>query len=252
MAIYPVKHVSWDEVVEWSFRLAEKIRVSGFKPGVVVAVGRGGYVVARLLCDILDVDKSISIPIKWVSRRGGNYLADLIRCFYRFRGQEVNICISNVVKGLDIEISPSVSADLRGLTVLAVEEVSATGMHLAKAREYLRSLGAEDVKTATLVWKAQTSTLRPDYVFIESRGFVWFQFPWSRLSDYQQFIRVALEEESRARGKQIYSYDEVIEIFVKWYGFKPDEKYLREALKRLNEDRFISMDVEKNVIVVNL
>jgi len=54
----PVKVVTFDEIVEWSRRLADKIKESGWQPDVIVAVARGGYVPARLLCDWLGVATS--------------------------------------------------------------------------------------------------------------------------------------------------------------------------------------------------
>jgi len=237
MAIYPVKHVSWDEVVEWSTRLAAKVKESGYKPDVVVAVGRGGYVVSRLLCDLLDVDRLVALPIRWreqFRRRGEGYLADLIRCFAK--AKQVDLCIADVVKRLSIEVVFNFDINLEGYNVLAVEEISATGLHLAKAKEIaLNNWRAGNVKTATLVWKASTSPLKPDYVFITTNSFVWFQFPWSRLSDYQQFAKVAMEEECRNSGKCQWTLDEVEKLFRKWYGFDADRKYLSMALEKLVE-----------------
>ncbi|MEM0093773.1 MAG: phosphoribosyltransferase, partial [Thermofilum sp.] len=57
------KLVSWEEVVTWVRKLADAIQASGFKPDVVVAVARGGYVPARLLCDFLDVHDLVSLQI---------------------------------------------------------------------------------------------------------------------------------------------------------------------------------------------
>ena len=46
--------VTWGQVYRLSWRLADLIRKSGFAPDLIVAVARGGYVPARLLCDFLD------------------------------------------------------------------------------------------------------------------------------------------------------------------------------------------------------
>jgi hypoxanthine phosphoribosyltransferase len=240
MVVYPVKHVSWEEVVEWSFRLADKVRASGFRPDVVVAVGRGGYVVSRLICDSLDIDKLVALPIRWSSgRSASSYLADLIRCFHRFKGFEVGACIAEVVKNLRIEIPIDVRIELNGLRALAVEEISATGMHLAKAKELLSTWGAQEVKGAVLVWKASTSSMRPDYTFIETPSFVWFQFPWSRVSDYVQFAMVAIEESLGGAKDHIFNLEYVEKLFIEWYGFKPDYKYLKRALEKLVEVGFL-------------
>lgn len=251
MVIYPVKHVSWGEVTEWSLRLARIVGSSGFKPDVVVAVGRGGLVVSRILADVLDIDKILYLPIRWregFRKPGESYLAELIRCFAK--GSGIELCIADVVKSLSIETVFSFETNLSGSKALAVEEISATGLHLAKAREILvEKWGAGDVKTATLVWKASTSQLKPDYVFIETRSFVWFQFPWSRASDYKQFAKVAMEEECRREGKCSWSIEEIGELFKKWYGFNPDKKYLEIALEKLTKEGILNRVNKQNVTV---
>ena len=239
MPVYPVKHVSWGEVVEWTSRLADRIEASGFRADAVVAVGRGGYVVSRILCDLLGVEKLVSLPIRWSSGGPGeSYLEDLVRCFRRFGGPEAGGCVGDVVRRLRLETPVRVSADLRGMRALAVEEISATGVQLARAREVVvGEWGAAEARTAALVWKASTSSLRPDYTFIETRSFVWFQFPWSRLSDYRAFARVAISE-SCSPGSRLTLRD-VVELFREWYGFEPEERYLRRALRRLAGEGFL-------------
>jgi hypoxanthine phosphoribosyltransferase len=71
MALYPVKFVEWHEVVQWTAELSERVVGNGFKPDAVVAVGRGGFVVARLLCDFLDVSNLLCVPLSGSSRALG-------------------------------------------------------------------------------------------------------------------------------------------------------------------------------------
>lgn len=47
--------ITWRQVYRLAWRLADRIRRSGFKPDPIVAMARGGYVPARLLCDFLDI-----------------------------------------------------------------------------------------------------------------------------------------------------------------------------------------------------
>ncbi|MFP3196625.1 MAG: phosphoribosyltransferase family protein, partial [Caldivirga sp.] len=56
--------VNWNRIEELSIRLAELIVSSGFRPTVIVAVMRGGYIVARLLSDLLNVPRVLTITIK--------------------------------------------------------------------------------------------------------------------------------------------------------------------------------------------
>ncbi|MBP1449471.1 MAG: phosphoribosyltransferase, partial [Thermoproteus sp.] len=59
----PVKVVEWDDVVSWAKRLADVIKASGWRPDAVVAIARGGYVPARLLCDFLGVQDLLSVQV---------------------------------------------------------------------------------------------------------------------------------------------------------------------------------------------
>ena len=53
--------ISWSEVQRLCRRLAIMIRSSNYVPDVVVAISRGGYVPARLICDYLDIMALTSI-----------------------------------------------------------------------------------------------------------------------------------------------------------------------------------------------
>ncbi len=52
---------------------------------------------------------------------------------------------------------------------------------------------APEARTVAIVWKQSTAPLsRPGYHFIRCVGHVWFQFPWSRPSNYKKFLRAML------------------------------------------------------------
>jgi hypoxanthine phosphoribosyltransferase len=240
--LYPVKFVGWGEVVDWASGLAEKIEGDGYTPEVIIAVGRGGFVVSRLLCDFLSVDNALAIPIKWTEafkRPGENYLADLVRGWVKAarENKPVEQSVEEVVKRLRTNITFEFYVDLSNRRVLLVEEIVATGMHMSMAKEFVsKRWGVGEVKTATLVWKSSTAPLfKPDYYLIEPKGFVWFQFPWSRLSDYKQFLIAMLPDLTKS-GKTVYRIEDVEKEFTMWYGPKNDPTYLRRALEKLAKE----------------
>jgi len=47
--------VSWEQFRTLARQLALLVRSSGFKPDMIVAIGRGGYMPARVLSDYLDI-----------------------------------------------------------------------------------------------------------------------------------------------------------------------------------------------------
>ena len=105
--------ISWSEVQRLCQHLAGLIRESGYRPDLVVAIGRGGYVPARLICDCLHIMGLTSIKIE-------HYLSGADR-------QEEAV------------IRYPLKADIRGLQVLIVDDVNDTGDTLEIATQHLRA-----------------------------------------------------------------------------------------------------------------
>ncbi len=204
----PVKLVSWDEIVEWSLGLGKVIESSGWTPDMVVAVARGGYVPARLLCDYLGVTDLMSLQSQhWVEAAKAAQKA-IIRNAY--------------------------SIEARGLKVLVVDDIVDTGETLALARDFIRAeWKPEDVRTAALQWISPIAKFKPDYYYIEVKDWTWFQYPWTRLEDLTQFIERIFREDERARGG--LSEEDLRRVFTEWYGVRPEDfgSYWRLALERL-------------------
>ena len=204
----PVKLVSWDEIVEWSLGLGKVIESSGWTPDMVVAVARGGYVPARLLCDYLGVTDLMSLQSQhWVEAAKAAQKA-IIRNAY--------------------------SIEARGLKVLVVDDIVDTGETLALARDFIRAeWKPEDVRTAALQWISPIAKFKPDYYYIEVKDWTWFQYPWTRLEDLTQFIERIFREDERAHGG--LSEEDLRRVFTEWYGARPEDfgSYWRLALERL-------------------
>ena len=45
--------VAWDKAVWLARDLAKIVKASGYRPDLVIAVGRGGFVPSRIVCDFL-------------------------------------------------------------------------------------------------------------------------------------------------------------------------------------------------------
>ncbi|MEZ0290332.1 MAG: phosphoribosyltransferase [Sulfolobales archaeon] len=211
MAKVPVRLVSWDDVVLWSRGLAKKILESGWIPDVIIAVARGGYVPARLLCDFLGVENLLSLQSQhWTEAAKASERA-LIKFPY--------------------------TVDLSGLKALLVDDIVDTGDTLLLAREHIeKHWRPRELKIAALQWISPVAKFKPDYYYIEVTEWIWFQYPWTRVEDISQFIARILKEH---RDKIYWSLEEIISRFVEWYGFEPDKTYLEEALEALIRKRVI-------------
>lgn len=211
MARVPVRIVSWDEIVDWSRGLAFKVKESGFKPDIVVAVSRGGFVPARLICDFLDVTDLLSVQSQhWVEAAKAAEKA-ILRHPYKI--------------------------DASGMKVLIVDDIVDTGDTLKLARDFVeREWGPSEVRTAALQWISPVAKFKPDYYYIEVKEWAWFQYPWTRLEDTMQFIKRIFSEDERVKGRTV-AEDELKSLFTEWYGVKPEDLgfYWDLALKTLVE-----------------
>ncbi len=212
MAKVPVKKVSWEEIVEWSRVLADKVRESGYRPTVVIAVARGGYVPARLVCDFLGVENLVSIQ----SQHWTEAAKKAERAVLKFRYK----------------------IDLSGHKALLVDDIVDTGESLLLAKKHvLEEWKPEELRIAVLQWISPIAKFRPDYYALEVKDWVWFQYPWTRLEDVTQFIKRMLTEEPPE--KDALTYGEIKEKFKEWYGIEVEDYYYRYALSFLEEQGLV-------------
>ncbi len=212
MAKVPVKKVSWEEIVEWSRVLADKVRESGYRPTVVIAVARGGYVPARLVCDFLGVENLVSIQ----SQHWTEAAKKAERAVLKFRYK----------------------IDLSGHRALLVDDIVDTGESLLLAKKHvLEEWKPEELRIAVLQWISPVAKFRPDYYALEVKDWVWFQYPWTRLEDVTQFIKRMLAEEPPE--KDTLTYGEIKERFKEWYGIEVEDYYYRYALRFLEEQGLV-------------
>ena len=153
--------VSWESVVELTYKLAAMIKHSGFKPDIVIAIARGGYVPARIICDRLDIYDLASIRITHYT--GGSTKQEQAR------------------------LSIPLSIDINGMNVLLVDDVDDTGDTFLVALEHLKSLNPKAIKIAVLHHKT-ICTLLPDYYVATVRKWRWIIYPWALTEDITGFI----------------------------------------------------------------
>jgi len=145
-------HLNWGDVQMLSEKVAEKIKACGFKPDLIVAVSRGGFDPARILCDQLGIRRLACLQVEYYS--GVNQKLDHPRVVY------------------------PLNADVGGLHVLVVDDVSDTGVSLRFVRDYVLDRGATEVKIAVLHIKTWTDFM-PD--FFAEQVDSWIVYPWEPL-----------------------------------------------------------------------
>jgi hypoxanthine phosphoribosyltransferase len=153
--------ISWSEVQRLCQRLAGLIRESGYRPDLVVAIGRGGYVPARLICDSLNIMGLTSIKIE-------HYLSGADR-------QEEAV------------IRYPLKADIRGLRVLIVDDVNDTGDTLNLATQHLQKFQPAEIRTAVMHHKTVTR-FKVDYYARKIIKWRWLIYPWAVTEDISGFL----------------------------------------------------------------
>jgi hypothetical protein len=138
------------------------VRDSGYRPDLIVAIGRGGYVPGRVLSDILGLMDLTSFKIE----------------HYR-----------NAQKQSAARVRYPLATDTTGRRVLLVDDVSDTGDTFAVALEHLRSRGTPaEVRTAVLYHKTVCPYV-PDYYAQKAVKWRWIVYPWAVTEDVGSFIR---------------------------------------------------------------
>jgi uncharacterized protein len=145
--------MSWDDLGTGSRALAQAVHDDGFEPDLVLAVARGGLLVAGAVAYALGVKNTFTINVE----------------FY-----------TGIDERLDAPLLlPPVPdpVDLRQAKVLVTDDVADTGATLHLVRDFCAPHVAE-VRTAVLYEKPR-SEVASEYVW--RRTDRWIVFPWSAL-----------------------------------------------------------------------
>ncbi len=196
----PCTFVSWQTVQRLSRELARAVRASGFRPDIVVAIGRGGYVPARLVCDCLHLERMTGIKVE-------HYTAT--------RKQE------------EVVIRYPLNADLAGLDVLVVDDVNDSGDTLEAVATYLRGFSPRTLKIAVLHEKAVTR-FNADYVGKHLKAWRWYVYPWAVVEDVTSFLGAlqpppASAAEASRRLREAHGIRVGEGVMREVMAFKPDE-----------------------------
>ena len=196
---FPCQLISWDESYDLGRRLAYEVKRSGFRPDLIVAIGRGGYVPARVVSDFLLFSLLASIKIEhW----------DTAAC-----------------ERPQASVRFPLAVDVQSQKVLIIDDVTDTGKTLRTAVDYMKELGAAEVRTGVLQHKT-VSPFVPDYYAEKVAEWRWIIYPWAAHEDLVGLAeRVLSEEDQSAR--------EIGERLKERYGLILEESTLLEVVEEL-------------------
>jgi len=143
--------LTWQDFGDGSRQLATAIHESGFQPDVVVAIARGGLLLAGALAYALDVKSCGALNAEF------------------YTGIDERLDEPIILAPFLDEVS------LNGKRVLLVDDVSDSGRTLKMVLGIIEHAGAE-TRTVCLYSKSHT-VLEPDYVWRQTDK--WIAFAWS-------------------------------------------------------------------------
>lgn len=143
--------LAWGQVGEATRALAASVHEDGYEPDVILAIARGGLIVAAALAYALNVKNTFTMNVEF------------------YTGVDERLPVPMILPP-----APDL-VDLEDAKILVADDVADTGATLALVREFCGPKVGE-VRTAALYEKPQ-STVKCEYVW--KRTDRWIEFPWS-------------------------------------------------------------------------
>ena len=159
--------LDFDDINNYAYQTATKMKEAGWRPDVIVGVARGGWVHARIACDLLGVKDLFSVKVDhWGV---------------------------TATKDGKAKLTIPLTGDVKGKKVLVVDDITDTGESLTMAVNHVKECGASEVKSATLMHIAG-SKFTPDYYGVEI-AWAWEIWPWNFYEDMTALIIKIFEGE---------------------------------------------------------
>jgi hypoxanthine phosphoribosyltransferase len=143
--------MSWDDLGDGARHLAELVHGDGYRPDIVLAVARGGLLVAGAVAYALDVKNTFTMNVEF------------------YTGVDERLPMPMLLPPVPDLV------DFAETRVLIADDVADTGATLALVKDFCQGKVAE-VRCAVLYEKPR-SVVRCEYVW--RRTDRWIEFPWS-------------------------------------------------------------------------
>jgi hypoxanthine phosphoribosyltransferase len=159
--------LDFEDISNYAYQTATKIKRSEWRPDVIVGIARGGWVHARIACDLLGIKDLFSVKVDhWGV---------------------------TATKDGKAKLTVPLTGDVKGKKVLVVDDITDTGESLTMAVEHVKEKGASEVKSATLMHIAGSKFV-PDYFGVEI-AWAWEIWPWNFYEDLTALITKVFEGE---------------------------------------------------------
>jgi len=169
---------SWEELHEDIKEIVKKIKIDNYQPDIVIALSRGGFVPARVICDLMIIKDMVSVKVDhW-----GITAAKDGKAHLRY----------------------PISADLSRKKALIVDDITDTGESMKISKEFVKTLNPKEIRTAA-IYHIKTSKFVPDY-YSKQIDWIWVVWPWNYFEDMVNIVPKVLDENSGRSVKEIKGY----------------------------------------------
>jgi hypoxanthine phosphoribosyltransferase len=168
----PCELVSWTQFNSLVRQLAHQIRAANIEVDMIVAIGRGGYMPARILSDLLGVMNLTSFKIE------------------HYQGSR---------KAPQAIIKYPLVAAVDQQHILLVDDVSDSGDTFHVALDHIKSKGTPARIQTAVIHHKTVSTYVPDFFAKAVREWRWIIYPWAITEDLAVLIQ-AMQPESTVIG----------------------------------------------------
>ena len=166
---------SWDELHQDLKDIVKNIKKDKFHPDIVIALSRGGFVPARVICDLMIIKDLVSIKVDhW-----GVTAAKDGKAHLRY----------------------PIDVDLTGKKVLIVDDITDTGESMIIAKDYVKKLNPKEIRTAA-IFHIKHSKFVPDY-YSKEIDWVWVMWPWNYIEDMCNITPKVLDENKACSIEEI-------------------------------------------------
>lgn len=196
-----VEIITWAKAYSFGKILSRKIKKSGYKPEIVVAIGRGGYVPARIVCDFLSIMNLTGVAVEhWGAAE----------------------------KKEKAKITAPLNMKIKNKNVLVVDDITDTGETMDVVVKYLKKQKPRNIKTGVLEHKT-ASFFIPDFFAHKIFKWRWITYPWARYEDLSVFIGKTLK-------KKTMQTENIRAGLEKKFGIKINKKELLWMLEHMERD----------------
>jgi hypoxanthine phosphoribosyltransferase len=220
--VEPIKcqFVDFNEIYDMSKKLAFKVTESGFKPEILLAIARSGFVPGRLISDFMGNSNLYALKVEhWLDTTAEH--------------QE------------DATIPIKSPLPVKGKRVLIIDDIVDTGRSAIQTLNYIKELGAKEAKTAVMLYLT-VSEYEPDYYTVKQSEWIWFIWFWNRFEDLRN-LSIKLFDDDK---EKTLSIKDILTGLKKHFTLDVDRKELEQVLDTARRVGKLQVDDLDNIRLI--